>query len=77
MISQHVKPILTGIDLKATGLKPGPQFRKILDSHDPPVRWLTTAAAARSTRRSGDDERGGQFDRIMALTASFLFAIPI
>ncbi|MFO0701845.1 MAG: hypothetical protein U0236_21735 [Nitrospira sp.] len=27
---QHVKPILTGKDLKAMGLKPGPQF-KILD----------------------------------------------
>jgi tRNA nucleotidyltransferase (CCA-adding enzyme) len=28
---QHVKPILTGKDLKAMGLKPGPQFKKILD----------------------------------------------
>jgi len=28
---QHVKPILTGSDLKAMGLKPGPQFKKILD----------------------------------------------
>jgi tRNA nucleotidyltransferase (CCA-adding enzyme) len=28
---QHVKPILTGADLKAMGLKPGPQFKKILD----------------------------------------------
>jgi tRNA nucleotidyltransferase (CCA-adding enzyme) len=28
---QHVKPILTGTDLKAMGLKPGPQFKKILD----------------------------------------------
>jgi tRNA nucleotidyltransferase (CCA-adding enzyme) len=28
---QHVKPILTGVDLKAMGLKPGPQFKKILD----------------------------------------------
>ncbi|BFU91684.1 MAG: poly(A) polymerase [Nitrospira sp.] len=28
---QHVKPILTGRDLKAMGLKPGPQFKKILD----------------------------------------------
>jgi len=28
---QHVKPILTGADLKARGLKPGPQFKKILD----------------------------------------------
>lgn len=27
---QHVKPILTGEDLKAMGLKPGPQFKKIL-----------------------------------------------
>lgn len=26
-----MKPILTGADLKAMGLKPGPQFRKILD----------------------------------------------
>lgn len=28
---QHVKPVLTGIHLKAMGLKPGPQFKKILD----------------------------------------------
>ncbi|MBH0203515.1 MAG: CBS domain-containing protein [Nitrospira sp.] len=28
---QHVKPIVTGMDLKAMGLKPGPQFKKILD----------------------------------------------
>jgi tRNA nucleotidyltransferase (CCA-adding enzyme) len=28
---QHVKPILTGADLKAMGLKPGPLFKKILD----------------------------------------------
>jgi tRNA nucleotidyltransferase (CCA-adding enzyme) len=28
---QHVKPLLTGADLKAMGLKPGPQFRQILD----------------------------------------------
>jgi tRNA nucleotidyltransferase (CCA-adding enzyme) len=28
---QHVKPILTGRDLKLMGLKPGPQFKKILD----------------------------------------------
>jgi len=28
---QHVKPILTGADLKAMGLKPGPRFKKILD----------------------------------------------
>ncbi|MBX3304124.1 MAG: CBS domain-containing protein, partial [Nitrospira sp.] len=28
---QHVKPILTGKDLKAMGLKPGPQFKTILD----------------------------------------------
>lgn len=28
---QHVKPILSGVDLKAMGLKPGPQFKKILD----------------------------------------------
>ncbi len=28
---QHVKPVLTGIDLKAMGLKPGPHFKKILD----------------------------------------------
>ena len=28
---QHVKPALTGTDLKALGLKPGPIFRKILD----------------------------------------------
>jgi tRNA nucleotidyltransferase (CCA-adding enzyme) len=28
---QHVKPILTGRDLKIMGLKPGPQFKKILD----------------------------------------------
>lgn len=27
----HVKPIMTGMDLKAMGLKPGPQFKKILD----------------------------------------------
>ncbi len=27
---QHVKPALTGTDLKAIGLKPGPQFKKIL-----------------------------------------------
>src|SRR6185437_13194645 len=27
---QHVKPVLTGTDLKAMGLKPGPQFKKIL-----------------------------------------------
>jgi tRNA nucleotidyltransferase (CCA-adding enzyme) len=30
-IYQHVKPILTGADLKAMGLKPGPQFKQILD----------------------------------------------
>jgi tRNA nucleotidyltransferase (CCA-adding enzyme) len=28
---QHVKPMLTGRDLKTMGLKPGPQFKKILD----------------------------------------------
>ena len=28
---QQVKPILTGKDLKAMGLKPGPQFKKILE----------------------------------------------
>jgi tRNA nucleotidyltransferase (CCA-adding enzyme) len=28
---QQVKPILTGSDLKAMGLKPGPKFRQILD----------------------------------------------
>jgi tRNA nucleotidyltransferase (CCA-adding enzyme) len=28
---QHVKPVVTGVDLKAMGLKPGPQFKKILD----------------------------------------------
>ncbi len=28
---QHVRPILTGSDLKAMGLKPGPQFKRILD----------------------------------------------
>ena len=28
---QHVKPILTGTDLKAMGLKPGPRFKEILD----------------------------------------------
>jgi len=31
MTYQHVKPILTGADLKAMGLKPGPQFKDILD----------------------------------------------
>lgn len=31
MTYQHVKPILTGRDLKAMGLKPGPQFKRILD----------------------------------------------
>jgi tRNA nucleotidyltransferase (CCA-adding enzyme) len=29
---QHVKPILSGADLKAMGLKPGPSFKKLLDS---------------------------------------------
>jgi tRNA nucleotidyltransferase (CCA-adding enzyme) len=29
--AQHVKPTLTGSDLKAMGLKPGPQFKLILD----------------------------------------------
>jgi tRNA nucleotidyltransferase (CCA-adding enzyme) len=28
---QRTKPSLTGTDLKALGLKPGPQFKKILD----------------------------------------------
>jgi tRNA nucleotidyltransferase (CCA-adding enzyme) len=28
---QHMKPILSGTDLKAMGLKPGPQFKKLLD----------------------------------------------
>jgi tRNA nucleotidyltransferase (CCA-adding enzyme) len=28
---QRTKPLLTGADLKAFGLKPGPQFRRILD----------------------------------------------
>ena len=28
---QRIKPSLTGADLKALGLKPGPQFKKILD----------------------------------------------
>lgn len=28
---QHVKPVLTGRDLKTMGLKPGPQFKEILD----------------------------------------------
>jgi tRNA nucleotidyltransferase (CCA-adding enzyme) len=30
-IYQQVKPVLTGTELKAMGLKPGPQFKKILD----------------------------------------------
>ncbi len=28
---QQVRPVLTGTDLKAMGLKPGPQFKRILD----------------------------------------------
>lgn len=28
---QYVRPVLTGVELKAMGLKPGPQFKKILD----------------------------------------------
>lgn len=28
---QHVKPVLTGTDLKAMGLKPGPKFKQILE----------------------------------------------
>ncbi len=28
---QHMKPFLAGKDLKAMGLKPGPQFKQILD----------------------------------------------
>jgi tRNA nucleotidyltransferase (CCA-adding enzyme) len=28
---QHVKPIMTGTDLKTMGLKPGPKFKEILD----------------------------------------------
>ncbi|MBH0192351.1 MAG: hypothetical protein HP492_11520 [Nitrospira sp.] len=28
---QHVKPTLTGADLKAMGLKPGPRFKQVLD----------------------------------------------
>jgi len=28
---QHVKPVLTGADLKAMRLKPGPQYKRILD----------------------------------------------
>jgi tRNA nucleotidyltransferase (CCA-adding enzyme) len=28
---QQVQPVLTGTDLKAMGLKPGPQYRKILE----------------------------------------------
>jgi tRNA nucleotidyltransferase (CCA-adding enzyme) len=28
---QHVKPVLTGADLKTMGLKPGPRFKHILD----------------------------------------------
>jgi tRNA nucleotidyltransferase (CCA-adding enzyme) len=28
---QHIKSVVTGVDLKAMGLKPGPQFKKILD----------------------------------------------
>jgi len=31
MTYQHVKSILTGADLKAMGLKPGPKFKQILD----------------------------------------------
>ena len=30
-IYRHVKPSLTGMDLKQMGLKPGPQFKKLLD----------------------------------------------
>jgi len=30
-VYQHVKPVVTGVDLKSMGLKPGPQFKKILD----------------------------------------------
>jgi tRNA nucleotidyltransferase (CCA-adding enzyme) len=30
-IYQHVKPVLTGADLKTMGLKPGPQFKNLLD----------------------------------------------
>ncbi len=28
---RHVKPLLTGTDLKAMGMRPGPQFKKVLD----------------------------------------------
>jgi tRNA nucleotidyltransferase (CCA-adding enzyme) len=28
---QHVKPVLTGSDLKAMGLKPGPKFKQVLE----------------------------------------------
>jgi tRNA nucleotidyltransferase (CCA-adding enzyme) len=28
---QHVKPVLTGVDLKVMGLKPGPKFKQILE----------------------------------------------
>ncbi|MBI3355723.1 MAG: CCA tRNA nucleotidyltransferase, partial [Nitrospirae bacterium] len=30
-VYQHMKPVVTGVELKAMGLKPGPQFKNILD----------------------------------------------
>ena len=47
---QHVKPILKGTDLKAMGMKPGPQFKRVLD------RLLEARLNGEVTTES--DERG-------------------
>jgi tRNA nucleotidyltransferase (CCA-adding enzyme) len=47
---QHMKPLLTGTDLKAMGIKPGPQFKKILG-------WLLEARLNGEVTTESDEQR--------------------
>jgi tRNA nucleotidyltransferase (CCA-adding enzyme) len=47
---QHMKPLLTGTDLKAMGIKPGPQFKKILG-------WLLEARLNGEVTTESDERR--------------------
>ncbi len=54
---QRTRPLLTGVDLKALGLKPGPQFKKILDQ-------------LRDARLDGDVESEADERRLLTRLAS-------
>lgn len=55
---QRVKPSLTGADLKAMGLKPGPQFKRILD------RLLDARLDGEVTNEAGERELAKRLARV-------------